>query len=201
MKKIYFLLVLVSCRSFSQDAQISTTAYTTAGFVTTDKIIPEETSTVNVLLKKNGAYIRGYRNNIPSAILSDFTRKYESAENANWKVDDHEVTCIFNFNGQKIIVAYKKNGYLLSTRKTYDSSKLHKTIKPFIRSEMDKGYRISLVTEVVSDAVTLYEISLTGQSKICIVRVSRNKDGEPVLDEKIFYINAENENSGLAGNR
>ena len=191
MKKIYLLLVLVSYKSFSQDYQNSTT-YTRLNLtITAEKTVPEETAPDKVLLKKNGVYIKAYRNNIPSAVLSDFTKKYEGAENVTWKVDEKEVTSCFTFKDQKIICTYKQNGHLLTTRKTYDSTKLTRRIKHFIQDELGKGYHINNITEVINEGLTQYEISLVNQFKICVVRISENKDAEPLLDEKTFYTKAE----------
>ena len=69
---------------------------------------------------KDGNYHRGYLNNVPSAVMTDFVQKYDGAENISWVLNDKRIDGYFEFQGQDVVVSYK-NGYLETTRKTYDS--------------------------------------------------------------------------------
>jgi len=178
MKKIYLLLGLVSYQSFSQDSQKSTQVYNEIALTATIKKTPDnERMQSKVWLKKNGVFVKAYLNNIPSAVMADFIKRYTKVQYVNWKVDDDQVNGYFDYNNEKVAVTYKKNGYLLSTRKTYDSVNLSKSLRIYIQAELNKGFQINTITEVISGEVTLYEINLVDQQQICIVRLSKNKGG------------------------
>ncbi len=186
MKKIYLLLGLISSQSFSQDFAKSNTNYTGINLTTQKNAIVESVPTT-VLMKKNGEYVKAYLNNIPSSVMADFAKRYDEIDGVTWKIDDNDITGYFNNNGQKTVVSYKKNGQLVSTRKTHDGSALSKSIRSFIQSDINKGFTINMVTEVVGELVTLYEVNLVDQQQIHIVRISRNKDAEPEVTERISY--------------
>jgi len=184
MKKIYLLLGLVSTQCYSQDFVKNTQAQSTFQINYNNEEPPEATT---VLLKRNGVYVPAYRNNIPSAVLADFTRKFEKADAVAWKVDDNEVNGNFKMEEQKISVTYKKNGQLISTRKIYDGKSLNNALQYYIQSDLKKGFAINLVTEYTSDGTTLYEINLQNQKQINIIRLSKNKDGAIELTERLSY--------------
>ena len=188
MKKIYLLLGLVSGQALPQDSRKQTAGYNEITFsATASTELLAERMQSTVLLKKNGEYVLAYINNIPSAVMADFIKRYEWVENISWKVDDSEVSGYFFSNSEKIIVRYKKNGHLISTRKTYDSTKLARSVNTFLHGEINKGFSIQFVTEVIDDQTTLYEINMVNQLQICVIRLSKAKNGELELTEKIFY--------------
>ncbi len=188
MKKIYLLLGLVSYQTFSQDSRKSIPGRNEITFTAAvDIVLPNDRLQSKVFLKKNGIYVQAYINNIPSAVMGDFIKKYEEVKTVSWKVDDNEVTGYFYSNNEKTVVTYKKNGHLVSTRKTYDSTRLTRSVKAFLQAEINKGFSTNLITEVVDDQMTLYEVNMVNQSQICVVRLSKTKNGELEVTEKVFY--------------
>ncbi len=186
MKKIFLLLGIISYQtSYCQDMAKTTVSFTNIN-ATNDKE-NDEISPNTILIKRNGQFIKTYLNNMPSAVMADFVKKFGDVDGVTWKIDDNDVNGYFSNNGQKIVVNYKKNGHLVSTRKTYAGNILPKNIRQYVQSELNKGYSINLVTEVVGELVTLYEVNLVNQNNISIVRLSRNKDAEPEVTERIFY--------------
>jgi hypothetical protein len=179
MKKLFTLLVLVSQHAFSQS------------FAATDKVFLNERTISQeepkVYIMKNGNYHRGYINNVPSAVMNDFVQKYDGAENISWVLNDKKIDGYFEFQGQDIVVSYK-NGYLETTRKTYDSGHVSASIVRFLQGERSKGYTISKVIEIISEKNTLYEVMLlNSQRQHCVARLSRNTYGDLELIEKIYF--------------
>jgi hypothetical protein len=191
MKKICLLLGLVSAQCYSQDFVKTTQAHSSYQVNLNDNDNSPDATTV--LLKRNGVYVPAYRNNIPSAVLSDFTRKFENADAVSWKVDDNEVNGSFRLNNEKISVTYKKNGHLVSSRKTYDADKMNSALLYYVQSDIKKGFKINMVTEFTSDQTTLYEINLQNQKQINIVRLSKNKDGAIEVTERLSYFKSDPE--------
>src|ERR1700741_5083822 len=99
MKKIYFLLGLISYQGYSQDFANNTTTYDRTNISSEKKSIDIQPT---VLLNKNGSYVKAYLNNLPSAIMADFVKSYEDAEDVTWKIDDNDVTGYFTYKGQKV---------------------------------------------------------------------------------------------------
>jgi hypothetical protein len=183
MKTLVALLILLSQHAYAQHF-----AATDRNFLE-DRTISQEEPKIYIM--KNGNYHRGYINNVPSAIMADFVQKYDGAENISWVLNDKKVDGYFHFQGQDIVVSYK-NGYLETTRKTYDSGHVSSSIVRFLQGDRNKGYSISKVIEISSDKNTLYEVMLVNaQRQHCVARLSKNLYGDLELLEKIYFTEPE----------
>ncbi|HUR65758.1 MAG TPA: hypothetical protein VMZ03_05365 [Chitinophagaceae bacterium] len=180
MKRIFILMGLV-CSYFFSQAQLSTAAtFTETNF--TDDRVPGK-----IMFKKNGQYVKAYLNNVPSAVLADFTKRYEDPSIVSWVIDESDITGYFNLDKESVIVSYKKDGYLVSIRKTYDSTKLVKQVRDFLHDELKKGYLINLVTEIIINDGTLYEVTLLKQQQVFVITLSKKRNGDILVSDRLYY--------------
>jgi hypothetical protein len=137
----------------------------------------------DVKVKKGKAYKDAYTNNVSSAVMGDFASRF-GEKNVSWYVDNKEVTGYFSDNGANYTVYYENERYL-KTRSVYDSSKLSVVVRDFLEEELGKTYKVNLVTEVKREEGFIYEISLSTDKKILVVKLEHpNGHMRPSLVEK-----------------
>ncbi len=179
MKKLFAVILLLSQHAFAQN------------FAIADRNFNDEHPSISdeqpkVYIMKNGNYHRGYINNVPSGIMTDFIQKYDGAEDISWVLNDKRVDGYFRFRDQDIVVTYK-NGYLETTRKTYEASQVSSNIRRFLQSDKAKGFDISKVIEIITDKNVLYEVMMLKENQHCVARLFKNSLGELELMEKIYF--------------
>ena len=179
MKKV-FLIIILLC-SFQSYSQLSfNRIYEKSG----KKELTGELGTKT-------SYVKTYSNNLPVAVIADFFEKYPGVQDVAWFINEKNVTGYFQYKGQDITVSYKKDGFLLSTRKVYDRTRLSARISQYLEDEVGREYEVHMITELVKDDYTIYEVSLLSLQKLCIIQVCRNHDDErlSMVEKKILSNN------------
>jgi len=147
-------------------------------FVRTEKRISETE------LENKSSYVKAHVNNVPAHVMNSFLTRYPAAENVSWFVNNKEISAYFKTDGQDINVNFKKNGLLLSTRKTYDALLLDQRVREFLFHEMEPCYTFKYVTEVVHENEIVYEVSMETERDLCIVRVIDRKGQALVIEDQ-----------------
>lgn len=181
MKIVMVIPVLFALQVYSQEFKKEFKLSSRKTELNTDNLV------FDVSVNNKGKYSAAYTNNIPATIVRDFMGRYLGVSGARWYVDEKEVTAYFEFQLQSITLIYKKDGYLLSTRKIYDSSSLDPAVHTFLANEYLKGFVINLVTEVTREENKFYDISLFSQGKLQMIRLSQRKSDGILADGKIVY--------------
>lgn len=178
MKILLPLLCAVGVQSYSQ-AHLSSPE---------SRNSTEDRNRFEVAVKKDKSFTEAYTNNIPAAVFADFIERYENPGAVSWIVDGNHITARFTRENEYIILWYNRNGSLLYTRKNYDSSKLDPDIGRFVRELIPHSYNFNLVTEIIKEKGTIYEISLVDARSTCILKVHKDMKTEnmEVVDKKIL---------------
>ena len=173
MKLILTLLLLASVSAYSQTSN-------SQFFVPVTAEAEEDYTPYEVVIKKNNSYTPGYLNNIPAAILSEFTNDYEGAKNVSWFVDDMNTTVYFAYNDEINVVKYQQDGLVLLKRKTYAANKITPVLSNFLQEEA-KGYEIRYVNESIRDHAHHYEINLVKDQQWLVLKIDESKAGQFVV--------------------
>lgn len=106
----------------------------------------------------------------------------------SWFVDGKDITGHFYNDNEYISVLYKKNGRHAFTRKVYDSTRLDQRLVTYLEEEAGKEFSVNLVTEIVKEEGTVYEISLTSHKQICLIQIFAGKGDEKLrlIDKKFL---------------
>ena len=171
------MILFLAAGSKSQQAQSATLAVN-------DSLLPGKTGTV--VYKKKGEYIKVFLNNIPAVVLADFISRYEDPLIASWVIDEQQITANFRYDNESIFVVYQ-HGLLQSTQKTYDSTHTNAVLKHYLSDELKKGFRIHLVTEMISGTAVLYQVSLLSSQQVCILVFNKRGTGNLELDTRTVY--------------
>ena len=176
MKKIFFFLFCLMATGIHSQV------------VRSEFVFGSKQSHIDVQIKKDKLFTVGFINNISANIWRDFSVTFKDPTDIRWYVEGKEITGYFNCDSEKIIVCYKKDGYLISTRKAYPGDKLDPLIAGFLSREMEKSFVVYLVTEVNKDDNTIYEISLQDEKSWCFVQIFRNTEREilEIIDKRII---------------
>lgn len=176
MKKVFFpLFFSITIGVYSQVVQ-------------SDLVFANKESPVDVRIKKNNTFTAGIIINISAKILRDFMDMFDNPTDVHWFVDEKKVTAYFICDSENVTVRYKTNGHLISVRKTYEGNKLEPLVSDFLSREVEKGFIINLVTEVIMGDNTIYEISLQDEKHWCFLQVFQNSEREilEIIDKRIF---------------
>lgn len=176
MKKILFILALLTFKeNYSQVFRNVV-------------VIRHDDSRVDAGIKKNKTFSAVYANNISAIIIRDFMKKFENAKDVRWFVDDRKVKACFTNDKEYITVLYKTNGYLISTRKNFDGSRLNPGVAAFLNQELGTDFNVNLVTEITRGSDTVFEINLQNEKQICIVQLCKNKGDEElrIIDKRMM---------------
>src|SRR5687767_7479617 len=134
MKALFlFALLFITTKNFSQIRLGSV-------YVKTERNFSEEKTNTR------STYVKAFANNIPTAVINDFSARYPGVEKISWYVNDKDVSGYFNNNDQQVTISYKKDGLFLYERKTYDGSKLNQLARDFLERETGFSFVISQVT-------------------------------------------------------
>src|SRR5688572_5911045 len=176
MKKIFFPLCLFAAmQGHSQ-------------FIRSELAIKENETHLNEWLKKNNLFISGFTNDINTNVYKTFIDMFGSVPGVYWFIEKMEITSYFILDSISVIGRYKKNGNLISIRKNYDASKLNLEITDFLKQELGTSFSVNLVTEILREDDTIYEISLQDKKRLCIVQLYKNKENEKlrIIDKKFL---------------
>jgi hypothetical protein len=179
------VLTLLLFSAFSAEAQTSANQY----------IVPlsseEETNDeyqYEVVIKKNNTYSQGYLNNIPAAVLAEFTKSYEGAKNVSWFVDEKATTVYFAHNDEISIVKYKQDGLVLLKRKTYSPLKIKPSLSTFIKEQMNNGdYEIRYVNESEKENIHHFEINLLLNQQWHILKILEDAKGQFEITGRVSF--------------
>lgn len=176
MKKIFFpLCFFATMQGYSQ-------------FIRSELAIKENETNLKVWLKKNNIFIDSFTNDININVYRTFIDMFGSVPDVYWFIERKEFTSYFILDSISVIGRYKKNGTLISIRKNYDATKLNPEIINFLKQELGTSFRINLVTEILREDETIYEISLQNEKNWCIVQLYKNKENEKlrIVDKKLL---------------
>ena len=177
MKKIFiFMILLMSVNVRAQDNHYNLFAI--------NNIMHFE---VNIK-KHSDVYTTGFINNVKTRVIRHFIKTFNNTTDVRWFIDEEGATAYFICNNEKVKVRYDKNGQHLSTRKTYDENKLDPLIAQWVKLEFGEEFVIYLVTEVIKDDNTIYEITLQNQFYWCIENLVKKKVPglEKLCENKVF---------------
>jgi hypothetical protein len=177
MKKVFFFLFFF---------KTATGVYSQA--VRSAMVFNGGESRIDVRLKKNNTFTAGFINNIRADIWRSFANRFNDSTDVHWFVNENEVTASFICDSENVMIKYKKDGSLIWTRKVYQSNKLDPLVTAFLDEEIEKRFIIYLVTEIIIDNNTIYEISLQHEKESCFLQILRDHERKELkLIDKAFF--------------
>src|SRR5688500_8723528 len=179
MKSILTLLLFASVSAYSQTSDNKYIVHLNSD--QEEDYVPTE-----VVIKKNNTYTAGFLNNVPGAVLSEFSKKYEGAKNVSWFVEEKTVTVYFVHDDAVSIVKYLQDGLELLKRKSYSANKLKPALATFIK-EQTKDYDIRYVNESEKENAHHYEINLVKDQQWLILKINEDKYGQFLVTGRVSF--------------
>lgn len=176
------VLTLFIIATLSASAQTNVNQY----IVPLNNIETEVEDRYEVIIKKNNTYTPGYLNNIPAAVLSEFTKNYEGATNVSWFVDEKTSTVYFAHNDEISTVKYQQDGLVLLKRKTYGPNKVKPSLGKYIQ-EQAVGYDIRYVNESERENAHHYEINLVKNGKWQVLKLNEDNAGQFLVTGRVSF--------------
>jgi hypothetical protein len=114
--------------------------------------------------------------NISSRAQKDFTKSFKNISGEEWSRIADGFIAAFNSDDVRTIVYYDKRGSWSGTMKTYNESKMQRSVRDLVKRQY-YDYAITLVNEVVnaqSGENPTYIVHLADAKNIILVRVHEN---------------------------
>ncbi|HTE26605.1 hypothetical protein [Flavitalea sp.] len=102
---------------------------------------------------------------VNSKVLKSFHRNFKMDAPVQWSTDEQFYLAYFVKDGIQHRITYRKNGSMVQTMKTYSVKHLNKDVRSQIEETYD-GYDITGVTELSSNADTVYFVNIESRRKL-----------------------------------
>jgi len=165
MKKTFFLFLLLCAEAtMAQEGQ--------------DVYVMAKNRLYNRSLDQAQVNEKGYINYVNSKAARDLFKNFRDATSVKWVIDEQESTAYFTRDGEYIKVRYDRNGNCISTRKTYAGNKLDRYIALVAKEDLDRDFSIYGVTELATEAGTVYEIILQNKFYWGVIKIAEDNQGD-----------------------